>query len=59
MGNDTEVHRLDQVLVLGKNSQSKVQTPTVLVPYYAWENREAGYMQVWLRTAEDRRLYSV
>lgn len=34
-------------------------TPIALVPYYAWDNREAGYMHVWLRTAEDRRLYSV
>jgi len=33
--------------------------PCTLVPYYAWDNREAGHMQVWLRTTEDRRLYSV
>ncbi|MFS0724631.1 glycoside hydrolase family 127 protein [Paenibacillus sp. 1P07SE] len=33
--------------------------PCTLVPYYAWDNRGAGYMQVWLRAAEDRRLYSV
>jgi len=28
-----------------------------LVPYYAWDNREPGYMQVWLREAVDGRLY--
>ena len=28
-----------------------------LIPYYAWDNREAGFMQVWVREAEDRRLY--
>jgi len=28
-----------------------------LVPYYAWDNREPGYMQVWLRETVDRRLY--
>ncbi|RXZ83086.1 glycoside hydrolase family 127 protein [Paenibacillaceae bacterium] len=28
-----------------------------LVPYYAWDNREPGYMQVWLREVADQRLY--
>jgi DUF1680 family protein len=28
-----------------------------LIPYYAWDNREAGFMQIWLREAEDRNLY--
>ncbi len=28
-----------------------------LIPYYAWDNRDAGYMQVWIREATDRRLY--
>ncbi|WP_336774474.1 glycoside hydrolase family 127 protein [Paenibacillus sp. MMO-58] len=28
-----------------------------LIPYYAWDNREAGFMQVWVREAADRRLY--
>ncbi|QHT63241.1 glycoside hydrolase family 127 protein [Paenibacillus lycopersici] len=31
--------------------------PLVLTPYYAWDNREAGFMQVWVREAEDRQLY--
>ncbi|MBO7748519.1 glycoside hydrolase family 127 protein [Paenibacillus sp. MWE-103] len=31
--------------------------PCELVPYYAWDNREAGFMQVWVREAEDARLY--
>lgn len=28
-----------------------------LVPYYAWDNREPGFMQVWLREADCRALY--
>ncbi|QTH43101.1 glycoside hydrolase family 127 protein [Cohnella sp. LGH] len=32
-------------------------TPCRLIPYYAWDNRDAGYMQVWIREATDRRLY--
>lgn len=28
-----------------------------LIPYYTWDNREAGFMQIWLREAEDRNLY--
>jgi hypothetical protein len=39
--------------------RTEAGTPCTLVPYYAWDNREAGYMQVWLRASEDRRLYSV
>ncbi|WP_338131296.1 glycoside hydrolase family 127 protein [Cohnella rhizosphaerae] len=31
--------------------------PCLLIPYYAWDNREEGFMQVWIREAEDRRLY--
>ncbi|MGO4111113.1 glycoside hydrolase family 127 protein [Paenibacillus sp. YAF4_2] len=31
--------------------------PCELTPYYAWDNREAGFMQIWLREAEDRNLY--
>ncbi|WP_145027112.1 glycoside hydrolase family 127 protein [Paenibacillus sp. Y412MC10] len=29
------------------------------VPYHLWDNREPGFMQVWLKEEEDRRLYSV
>jgi DUF1680 family protein len=28
-----------------------------LVPYYAWDNRGAGFMQVWMREAEREGLY--
>jgi DUF1680 family protein len=28
------------------------------IPYYAWDNREPGFMQVWLREANSRFLYS-
>jgi hypothetical protein len=31
--------------------------PCILIPYYAWDNREQGFMQVWLREAEERSLY--
>ncbi|WP_433618510.1 glycoside hydrolase family 127 protein [Paenibacillus cellulositrophicus] len=29
------------------------------IPYHLWDNREPGFMQVWLKEEEDRRLYSV
>ncbi|RED34922.1 glycoside hydrolase family 127 protein [Paenibacillus sp. VMFN-D1] len=29
------------------------------VPYHLWDNREPGFMQVWLKEEEDGRLYSV
>lgn len=29
----------------------------LFIPYYAWDNREPGFMQVWIREAEDRQLY--
>ncbi|WP_020620473.1 glycoside hydrolase family 127 protein [Paenibacillus daejeonensis] len=40
------------------HSRTADDTPYTLIPYYAWDNREAGHMQVWLRAAEDRRLYT-
>ncbi|MBB6734187.1 glycoside hydrolase family 127 protein [Cohnella zeiphila] len=41
-------------VLAGKEHSGK---PCVLIPYYAWDNREAGFMQVWIREAEDRSLY--
>ncbi|QHW32809.1 glycoside hydrolase family 127 protein [Paenibacillus rhizovicinus] len=38
----------------GQTSEGKACS---LTPYYAWDNREAGFMQVWMREAEDRQLY--
>lgn len=32
--------------------------PLRFIPYYAWDNREAGFMQVWVREQEERSLYS-
>ncbi|CAI6074355.1 glycoside hydrolase family 127 protein [Cohnella sp. JJ-181] len=32
--------------------------PCRFVPYYAWDNREPGYMQVWIRECEDKPLYN-
>ncbi|WP_339207594.1 beta-L-arabinofuranosidase domain-containing protein [Paenibacillus sp. FSL K6-3182] len=29
----------------------------LFIPYYAWDNRDAGFMQVWIREKEDRHLY--
>ncbi|UVI30713.1 glycoside hydrolase family 127 protein [Paenibacillus spongiae] len=38
----------------GKAAEGK---SCLFIPYYAWDNREAGFMQVWVREAEDRHLY--
>ncbi|GGA26060.1 glycoside hydrolase family 127 protein [Paenibacillus physcomitrellae] len=27
------------------------------IPYYAWDNREPGFMQVWIREKEEEQLY--
>lgn len=31
--------------------------PCRFVPYYAWDNREPGFMQVWIREKEEEQLY--
>jgi len=31
--------------------------PCRLIPYYAWDNREEGFMQVWIREASHPSLY--
>ncbi|WP_340025658.1 beta-L-arabinofuranosidase domain-containing protein [Paenibacillus sp. FSL K6-1096] len=31
--------------------------PLRFIPYYAWDNREPGFMQVWVREQEDGGLY--
>lgn len=41
-------------VLIGQEENGK---PCLLIPYYAWDNREEGFMQVWIREAEDRRLY--
>lgn len=28
------------------------------IPYYAWDHRESGFMQVWIRETEENQLYS-
>lgn len=33
------------------------QPPLTLIPYYAWDNREGGYMKVWLDEREKESLY--
>lgn len=32
--------------------------PITLIPYYAWDNREPGFMQVWIPEAENSTLYT-
>lgn len=32
--------------------------PLRFIPYYAWDNREPGFMQVWVRELEGSSLYS-
>ncbi|WP_123042077.1 glycoside hydrolase family 127 protein [Cohnella candidum] len=41
-------------LMTGKEENGK---PCVLIPYYAWDNREKGFMQVWIREVENQLLY--
>ncbi|MEK4510080.1 glycoside hydrolase family 127 protein [Paenibacillus anaericanus] len=43
-------------ILVGKNGEGK---PCEFIPYYAWDNREPGFMQVWVREAEDEGLYSL
>ncbi|WP_438495997.1 glycoside hydrolase family 127 protein [Paenibacillus sp. IHBB 3054] len=53
---DHQPELLGGVTVLkGKNGEGR---PCQFIPYYAWDNRESGYMQVWIRKAEDKGLYS-
>lgn len=30
-----------------------------LIPYYAWDNRSPGFMQVWVKEAETKAIYNV
>ncbi|OCT15101.1 hypothetical protein A8709_13400 [Paenibacillus pectinilyticus] len=32
--------------------------PIVMIPYYAWDNREEGFMQIWIKEVRNQRLYS-
>lgn len=41
-------------VLMGKEENGK---PILLIPYYAWDNREEGFMQVWIREVENRPLY--
>ncbi|WP_168119616.1 beta-L-arabinofuranosidase domain-containing protein [Paenibacillus sp. HB172176] len=41
-------------VLMGKEENGK---PCLLIPYYAWDNREEGFMQVWIREVENQRLY--
>lgn len=39
-------------------SQDEEGRPLRFIPYYAWDNREPGFMQVWIREREESGLYS-
>ena len=39
----------DRLYESGREIGERMETDILLVPYYAWANREAGQMQVWLR----------
>jgi len=41
-------------VLAGKEESGKL---CQLIPYYAWDNREAGFMQVWIREADRQQLY--
>ncbi|MFY0762313.1 beta-L-arabinofuranosidase domain-containing protein [Metabacillus dongyingensis] len=41
-------------LLASKDAQGR---PCTFIPYYAWDNREPGFMQVWVREASNQSLY--
>jgi len=44
------------VVLSGQDSHGR---PCNLIPYYAWDNRNPGFMQVWMREAESPAIYSI
>ncbi|MRN52150.1 glycoside hydrolase family 127 protein [Paenibacillus monticola] len=52
---DHQLELLGGVTVLkGRTGEGR---PCQFIPYYAWDNRAPGFMQVWIRAAADNRLY--
>ncbi|SMF87843.1 hypothetical protein SAMN05661091_3964 [Paenibacillus uliginis N3/975] len=43
------------VTLSGRDEEGR---PITLIPYYAWDNREPGFMQVWIPEAKEEVLYS-
>ncbi|MFH1943986.1 MAG: glycoside hydrolase family 127 protein, partial [bacterium] len=39
-------------VLMGRGMREGRDVPIMLIPYYAWANREAGEMAVWLRKRE-------
>lgn len=39
-------------------SRDEEGRPLRFIPYYAWDNRASGFMQVWIREQEENGLYS-
>ncbi|SDW15932.1 hypothetical protein SAMN05518855_1001466 [Paenibacillus sp. CF384] len=54
---DHELELLGGITVLTVSSREAGGTPLRFIPYYAWDNREAGYMQVWIREKDTTHLY--
>lgn len=48
---------LGGVTVLEAASPRSDEAPYRFVPYYAWDNREAGWMQVWIKEQSEGNLY--
>lgn len=48
---------LGGVTVLEAASPRSGEAPYRFVPYYAWDNREAGWMQVWIKEQSGENLY--
>ncbi|WP_172249860.1 glycoside hydrolase family 127 protein [Saccharibacillus deserti] len=48
---------LGGVTVLEAESRIPGRPPVRFVPYYAWDNREPGFMQVWVKEEPDTGLY--
>ncbi|MBP3964032.1 glycoside hydrolase family 127 protein [Paenibacillus sp. DLE-14] len=54
---DHEPELLGGITVLTVSGREAGATPLRFIPYYAWDNRDPGYMQVWIREQETTHLY--
>lgn len=44
--------------VVALSSRDQNGKPVIMIPYYAWDNREPGFMQVWIPETKEETLYS-
>ncbi|CAM4496920.1 hypothetical protein FHS16_005528 [Paenibacillus endophyticus] len=49
---------LGGLTTLTVNSAQPGEKPYRLIPYYAWDNRQPGFMQIWMTEADNKQLYS-